>query len=98
MFGFFCPKQGQGDTEEPNTLSDRKQRCEQRIAQLFEFAARRDSYLAGAASRDLPEVGELDLQRDGAPARPGALAVAPDLVDDVSKLILRGFVGEQVDR
>ena len=48
------------------------------------------------APRDLPEVGELDFERDGAPTSPRALAVAPDRVDDLSKRITRSRVGEEV--
>src|SRR5205814_8732601 len=53
--------------------------------------------LTGAASRDLPEIGVLDLHRDGAAASPGALAVAPDRVDDVPQLISSRLIGEEID-
>jgi hypothetical protein len=52
--------------------------------------------LAGAASRDLLEVSELDLECDRAPANTGALAVPPDLVDDLTQRITRGFVGDEI--
>src|SRR5215470_6917426 len=53
-------------------------------------------HLTGAASRDHPEVGELKLERDGAAASSGALAVAPDLIDDLLKRLTRGFVGKEI--
>jgi hypothetical protein len=77
---------------------NRKQGLQQCIAELFEFASRPDRHLTGVASRDLPEVGKLNLERDGASTSPGALAVSPDLVDDLPEPTLRRFVGEQTDR
>ena len=53
----------QGDPEEPNASLDRKERFEQRVAELLEFASCPDLHLTGAASGDLPEVGEFDLER-----------------------------------
>ena len=52
--------------------------------------------LTGAASRDLLEVGELDLEGDCATADTGALAVTPHLGDDLSKRITCSFVGEEI--
>jgi hypothetical protein len=52
--------------------------------------------LTGAAPRDDLKVGELDLERDGPAANAGALAVVPYLVDDLSKRVPRGFVGEEI--
>src|SRR5205814_6721816 len=52
--------------------------------------------LTGAASRDLPEVGELDLQRDGAPPCAGALAMRPYLFDDVPQLIASRLIGDEI--
>ena len=43
------------------------------------------------------EVGELHLERDRAAANASALAVAPYLVDYVSKRVPRRFVGEEID-
>ena len=63
---------------------------------MFEFALRSDLHLTGAASRDLPEVGEFDLERDCAAASTGALAVSPHFVDDLSKRITRGLVSEEI--
>src|SRR5262249_26291660 len=57
-----------------------------------------DRDLTGAAACDDPEVRELDLERDGAAANAGALAVAPHLVDDLSKRVPRDFVGEEIGR
>ena len=51
------------DAQESHTSRDRKERFEQCVAELFEFASRPDLHLTGAASRDLPEVGEFDLER-----------------------------------
>src|SRR5207237_9710852 len=68
------------------------------VAQLLEFTAGCDRYLAGMASRDLPEVHELDFERDSARADAGALAVAPYLVDDVSQLISCRLVREEIGR
>src|SRR5262249_916463 len=85
--GFRCRERGQRDTEEPDALSDRKQRFQQRMAQLFEFGAAGNRYLAGVAPGDLPEIRELDLECDGAPASPRTLAMPPHLVDDVPQLV-----------
>ena len=98
MFALLRAERRQRDTEEPNTFSNGKQRLEQRVAELFKFDTRRNRYLTGSASRDLPEIGELDLQRDGAATSPGALAVAPDRVDDVPQLISSRLDGEEIDR
>jgi len=65
---------------------------------LFKFASRPNLHLTGSASRDLPEVREFDLECDRASTKTGALAVSPDLVDNLSQLITRGFVGEEIDR
>ena len=51
------------------------QRFEQCITELFEFAACPDLHLTGAASRDLLEVSEFDLERDCSAADTGPLAV-----------------------
>jgi hypothetical protein len=51
------------EDKEPNAFGDGKERLEQGVAELFEFASRPDLHLTGAASRDLPEVGEFDLER-----------------------------------
>ena len=48
-------------TQKPDALRDGKERFEQRVAELFELGARLDLHLTGAASRDYPEVGELEL-------------------------------------
>ena len=93
-FGIRCGERGQGDAEEPDSLGDGKQGFEQRIAQLFEFASGPDQHLTGVASRDLPEVGKLDFERDGAPTSAGAFAVLPNLANDLSKLISHCVVGE----
>jgi hypothetical protein len=69
--------------------SRRKERFEQRVAELFEFASRPDLHQTCAASRDLLEVSELDLERDCAAADTGVLAVPPHLVHDLSKRIAR---------
>jgi hypothetical protein len=95
-FSLFRPERRQGDAQEPNAFRDGKERFEQRVAELFEFASRPDLHLTSAASRDLTEVGELDLERDCAAASTGALAVSPHLVDNLSKRITRGFVGEEI--
>src|SRR5438874_4885086 len=63
-----------------NASHDRKERFEQAVAELFELASRPDRHLTGAAARDDLKVGELDLERDGAAANAGALAVVPYLV------------------
>jgi hypothetical protein len=86
----------QRDTQEPNAPCDRKERFEQCVAELFEFPSRPDLHLTGAASRDLLEVSEFDLERDCAAAEPGALAVPPNLVDDLSQRVARRFVGEEI--
>jgi hypothetical protein len=84
--GLLCRERRQREAQEPNTPGDRKDRLEQRVAEIFEFAAAGpDLRLAGAAARDLPKVRELDLERDGAAASPGALAMLPDLVNDILK-------------
>ena len=57
-----------------------------------------DLHLTGAAARNDLKVGELDLERDSAAANAGALAVAPHLVDDLSKRVPRRFGGEEIDR
>jgi hypothetical protein len=95
-FSLFHRERRQGDAQEPNAFRDGKERFEQGVAELFEFASRPDLHLTGAASRDLPEVGEFDLERNGAAASTGALAVPPNLVDDLSKRVTRGFVGEEI--
>ena len=89
-------KRRQGDAQEPNSSRDRKERFEQGVAELFEFASRPDLHLTGAASRDLLKVSEFDLERDCAAPKAGTLAVPPHLVDDLSKRITRGFVGEEI--
>ena len=61
----------------PNASGDREQRRQQFVAQLFEFARACYLQLAGAAARQLPEVGELHLQRDGAAAHTGTFAIPP---------------------
>jgi hypothetical protein len=57
-----------------------------------------DRQLTGSASGDLSEVSELYLERNGSPASAGALAVTPDLVDDVPQLIPRRVVGDEIYR
>jgi hypothetical protein len=47
---------------ERDPLRDGKKRL-QRVAELFEFASRPDLRLTGAASSDLLEIGEFDLER-----------------------------------
>src|SRR5262249_31941612 len=96
LFSLFRPERRHRDTQEPNASHDGKERFEQGVAELFELASRPDRHLAGAAARDNPKVGELDLERDGAAASAGALAVAPYLVDDLSKRVPRGFVSEEI--
>jgi hypothetical protein len=76
--------------------SRRKERFEQCVAELFEFASRPDLHHTCAASRDLLEVSELDLECDCAAADTGVLAVPPHLVHDLSKRIARGFAGEEI--
>src|SRR5438477_13047154 len=76
-FGLFRRERRQGDAQEPNAFRDGKERFEQGVAELFEFASRPDLQLTGAAPGDLPEVGEFDLERDCAAASAGTLAVAP---------------------
>jgi hypothetical protein len=73
-----------------------KRGSSKRVAELFELAAGPDLRLPGAASHDLPEAGELDLERNGAPATAGSLAVLPDLVNDLPQRIARSFVGEEI--
>src|SRR6266446_5535984 len=68
----------------------------QRVAELFEFASCLDLHLTGAASRDLLEVSELDLECECAAANTRALAIPPNVVDDFLKRITRGFVGEKI--
>jgi hypothetical protein len=80
------------DAQESHTSSDRKERFEQCVAELFEFAPCPDLHLTGAAARDLLEVGELDFECDCAAANTRALAVTPNFVDDFLKRIARGFV------
>jgi hypothetical protein len=63
---------------------------------LAELIAAADRVVTGAASGDLPEIRELDFERDGAPANAGALAVAPDLVRDLVERLARGLVGVEV--
>ena len=46
-FGLLCRERGQRDADEANAFRDRKQRLQQRIRELFEFAGRGDSYLTG---------------------------------------------------
>ena len=82
--------------EESHTSCDRKERFEQRVAELFEFASCPDLHLTRAASRDLLEVSELDLEGDCAAANTRALAIPPNVVDDFLKRITRGFVGEKI--
>ena len=52
--------------------------------------------ITGAAARDDLKVGEFDLERDSAAANAGALAVAPYLVDDLSKRVARDFVDGEI--
>ena len=82
-FRLFSGERRQGNTEEPDTLRDREKRFEQRVAEIFQLALRPDLNLTGAAARDELEVRELHLERDGAAANTGALAVSPHLVDDL---------------
>src|SRR5262249_52114569 len=82
--------------QEPNASHDGKERFEQGVAELFELALRPDRHLTGAAARDNLKVGKLDLERHGAAANAGALAVVPYLVDDLSQRIPRGLVGEEI--
>src|SRR6516164_4435853 len=96
LLSLFRRERRHGDTQEPNASGDRKERFEQGVAELFKFASRPDRHLTGAAARDNPKVGELDLERDGAAASAGALAVTPHLIDDLAKRALRGFVGEEI--
>src|SRR5262249_9792808 len=79
-----------------NASRNKKERFEQRVTELFQLASRPDLYLTGAASRDLVEVSELDLERDGAPTNTRALAVLPHLVDDLLQSITGGFIVEEV--
>src|SRR6516162_3913196 len=96
LLSLFRSERRHGDTQEPNASHDRKERFEQGVAELFELASRPDRHLTGAAARDDLKVGELDLERDGAAASAGALAVVPYLVDNLSKRVPRGFVGEEI--
>src|SRR5437763_4348718 len=96
LFSPFRPERRHGHTQEPNASHDRKERFEQGVAELFELTSRPDRHLTGAAARDDLKIGELDLERDGAAANAGALAVVPYLVDDLSKRVPRGFVGEEI--
>src|SRR5437868_8295645 len=96
LFSPFRPERRHGNTQEPNASHDRKERFEQGVAELFELTSRPDRHLTGAAARDDLKIGELDLERDGAAANAGALAVVPYLVDDLSKRVPRGFVGEEI--
>jgi len=95
-FSFFHRERRQRDTQKPNPFRDGEERFEEGVAELFEFASRSDLHLTGAASRDLPEISEFDLERDCAAASTGALAIAPNLVDDLSKRITCSFVGEEI--
>ena len=63
---------------------------------MFEFASCPDLHLTGAASRDLLEISELDLEGDCAAANTRALAIPPNVVDDFLKRITRGFVGDKI--
>src|SRR3974377_849784 len=85
LFSPFRRERRHGNTQEPNAFHDGKERFEQGVAELFEFASRPDRHLTSAAARDDLKVGELDLDRHGAAANAGALAVVPYLVDDLSK-------------
>src|SRR5215472_8632720 len=96
LLSLFRRERRHGDTQEPNASGDRKEWFEQSVAELFELASRPDRDLTGAAARDDPKIGELDLERDGAAANAGALAVVPHFVDDLSKRVPRGFVGEEI--
>ncbi len=68
------------------------------VAELFELASRRDLGPIGTASRDHPEIGELDLECDCAAANSQSLAVRPHLVNNLAKRIPRGLVGEEIGR
>src|SRR6516225_4264986 len=96
LLSLFRRERRHGDTQEPNASGDGKERFEQSVAELFELASRPNRDLTGAAARDDLKVGELDLERHGAAANAGALAVVPYLVDDLSKRVPRGFVGEEI--
>ena len=95
-FSFFHRERRQRDTQKPNPFRDGEERFEEGVAELFEFASRSDLHLTGAASRDLPEISEFDLERDGAAASSRALALPPHLIDDLSKRITCSFVGEEI--
>ena len=97
-FSLLSRRRRQRNAEEANASRNGKDRFEQGVAELFELASARDRGLTGAAAGDLPEVGELDLERDGAPANTGVLAVPPDLVDDLLQRIARSLIGEQIGR
>ena len=86
----------QRDTQEPNAFSDREDRFEKCVAELFEFASGRDLHLTGAASRDLLEVRKFYFECNRPAARAGALTIYPDLVDDLAERVPRGFVGEEI--
>ena len=94
-FGFdlLGPERRQRNPEKADAARDREKRFEQGVADLPELIAAADRVVTGAASGDLPEVRELDFERDGAPANAGALAVAPDLVRDLVERLARGLVG-----
>ena len=96
LLSLFRRERRNGDTQEPNAFRDRKERFEQGVAELFELASRPDRHLTGAAAGDNLKVGELDLDRHGAAANAGALAVVAYLVDDLSKRVPRDFVGEEI--
>src|SRR5215472_13901082 len=96
LLGLFRRERRHGDTEEPNASHDGKERFEQSVAEPFELAARPDRHLTGAAARDDLKVGELHLERDGTAASAGALAIAPYLVDDLSKRVPCGFIREEI--
>ena len=58
--------------------------------------AGRVAVITGAASGDLPEVGEFDLECDGTGAETGALAVSPNLSNNLLKRCTRSFEGKQI--
>src|SRR5437763_15292030 len=93
LFSPFRLERRHGNTQEPNASHDRKERFEQGVAELFELASRPDRHLTGAAARDHLKVGELDLERDGAAANAGALAVVPYLVCPSVKIPKYQYVG-----
>ena len=69
-------------SEQPKSLLNRKDRLEQRVADLFECGLSRVRRVACYASRDLVEVGILYFQRYRAPPRARRLTMVPDLLDD----------------